>query len=148
VHYDCVDGYSWDSHRNSDDVKNNLLPTFDQGCAALLADLDQRGMLDDTLVIAMGEMGRTPKPNSNWGRGHWSQLFPALLAGAGIQGGTTYGSSDRLASRPAEHPVSPEDLAATIYWALGIDPGLMLPDALDRPIPIIDGGEPLKQLFG
>ena len=148
VHYDCVDGYSWDSHRNSDDVKNNLLPTFDQGCAALLADLDQRGMLDDTLVIAMGEMGRTPKPNSSWGRGHWSQLFPALVAGAGIQGGTTYGSSDRLASRPAEHPVSPEDLAATIYWALGIDPGLMLPDALDRPIPIVDGGEPLRQLFG
>lgn len=148
VHYDCVDGYSWDSHRNSDDVKNNLLPTFDQGCSALLADLEDRGMLDETLVIAMGEMGRTPKPNSNWGRGHWSQLFPALIAGAGIQGGTTYGSSDRLASKPKEHPVSPEDLAATIYWAMGIDPGLMLPDSLNRPVPINEDGEPLKQLFG
>jgi hypothetical protein len=148
VHYDCVDGYSWDSHRNSDDVKQNLLPTFDQGCATLLADLEQRGLLDETLVVALGEMGRTPKPNKSWGRGHWSQLFPALLAGAGIQGGTTYGSSDRQATKPAEHPTTPEDLAATIYWALGIDPGLMLPDSLERPIPINDGGEPLKQLFG
>ncbi|QDT98257.1 DUF1501 domain-containing protein [Gimesia aquarii] len=147
VHYDCVDGYSWDSHRNSDDVQHHLLPTFDQGAAALLTDLDQRGMLDETLVIAMGEMGRTPKPNNSWGRGHWSQLFPALIAGAGIQGGTTYGRSDRLASKPVEHPVSPEDLAATIYWAMGIDPGLMLPDALNRPVPINEDGEPLKQLF-
>ena len=148
VHYDCVDGYSWDSHRNSDDVKHHLLPTFDQGCSSLLTDLEERGLLDETLVIAMGEMGRTPKPNKTWGRNHWSTLFPALLAGAGIQGGTTYGRSDRHAAKVAEHPVSPEDLAATIYWSLGIDPGLMLPDQLNRPIPINEGGEPLKMLFG
>ena len=147
VHYDCVDGYSWDSHRNSDDVRKHLLPTFDQGCAALLADLDQRGLLDETLVVALGEMGRTPKANATWGRGHWSTLFPALLAGAGIQRGATYGRSDRTAAQVSEHPVSPEDLAATIYWSLGIDPGLMLPDALDRPIPINEGGRPLKKLF-
>ncbi len=147
VHYDCVDGYSWDSHRNSDDVKKNLLPTFDQGCATLLADLDNRGLLDETLVVAIGEMGRTPKANANWGRNHWSNLFPALIAGAGVQGGTTYGKSDRTASKVLEHPVTPEDLAATIYWAMGIDPQLTLPDALGRPVPINDGGEPLKALF-
>lgn len=148
VHYDCVDGYSWDSHRNSDDVKKNLLPTFDQGCSALLTDLDERGLLDETLVVAIGEMGRTPKANASWGRNHWSNLFPALIAGAGVNGGSTYGASDRTASVVTEHPVSPEDLAATIYWAMGIDPQLMLPDALGRPVPINDGGEPLKAIFG
>jgi hypothetical protein len=147
VHYDCVDGYSWDSHRNSDDVKKHLLPTFDQACAALLEDLDDRGLLDETLVVAIGEMGRTPKANAQWGRDHWSTLFPALLAGAGIQGGTTYGSSDRQGAYPKENPVSPEDLAATLYWALGISPDLMLPDRLGRPTPMIDGGRPLKAVF-
>ena len=72
---------------------------------------------------------RTPKANAQWGRDHWSTLFPALLAGAGVQGGTTYGRSDRTAAHPIDSPVSPEDLAATIYWALGINPRLMLPDA-------------------
>ena len=88
VHYDCVDGYSWDSHRNSDDVKKHLLPTFDQGCSALLADLKQRGMLDETLVIAIGELGRTPKANKAWGRDHWSTLFSALIAGGGVNAGS------------------------------------------------------------
>lgn len=146
VHYDCVDGYSWDSHRNSDDVKKHLLPTFDRACSALLTDLDERGMLDETLVVAIGEMGRTPKGNSSWGRNHWSTLFPAVLAGAGIAGGALYGKSDRIAGHPKSDPVSPEDLAATIYWALGIDPRLTLPDALDRPIPIVEGGRPLQSL--
>src|SRR5206468_11337928 len=77
VHYDCVDGYSWDSHRNSDDVRDHLLPTFDQAYAALIRDLDQRGLLAETLVVATGEMGRTPKANAQWGRDHWSTLFPA-----------------------------------------------------------------------
>ena len=147
VHYDCVDGYSWDSHRNSDDVKQHLLPTFDQACAALLEDLDDRGLLDETLVVAIGEMGRTPKANAQWGRDHWSTLFPALIAGAGIQGGTTYGCSDRQGAYPKDNPVSPEDLAATLYWALGISPDLMLPDRLGRPTPMIDGGQPLKAIF-
>lgn len=147
VHYDCVDGYSWDSHRNSDDVRKHLLPTFDQACAALINDLDDRGMLDETLVVAVGEMGRTPKANAAWGRNHWSTLFPALLAGGGVHRGGLYGRSDSIAAHPKENPVSPEDLAATIYWALGIDPGLMLPDQLGRPIPINDGGRPVKALF-
>ena len=148
VHYDCVDGYSWDSHRNSDDVRHRLLPTFDQAYSALVEDLDRRGLLDETLVVALGEMGRTPKPNATWGRGHWSQLFPALLAGGGIRGGTVHGASDRQAAEVVDAPTSPEDLAATIYHALGIDPDLQLSDAEGRPIPIVSGGRPLRQLFG
>ena len=148
VHYDCVDGYSWDSHRNSKDVKDHLLPTFDQAMSALLVDLDERGLLDETLVVAMGEMGREPKANKQWGRGHWSRLFPAVLAGAGIKGGTLYGSSDQHAAEPFDHPVSPEDMAATIYDALGINHELRLPDAFGRPVPIVDGGRPLREIFG
>ncbi|MEC9091613.1 MAG: DUF1501 domain-containing protein [Planctomycetota bacterium] len=147
VHYDCVDGYSWDSHRNSDDVKKHLLPTFDQGCSALLGDLKQRGLLDDTMVIAIGEMGRTPKANPAWGRDHWSTLFSALIAGGGVNAGSVYGKSDPIAAYATENPTSPEDLAATIYWRMGIDPGLMLPDALGRPTPMISGGNPLKAIF-
>lgn len=148
VHYDCVDGYSWDSHRNSDDVKNHLLPTADQAVAALLEDLDQRGLLAETLVVCLGEMGRTPRANANWGRDHWSTLFPALLAGGGLPGGRTYGSSDKDAAYPVDNPVSPEDLAATIYDALGIDFELRLPDAQGRPVPIVEGGHPVRQLWG
>lgn len=147
VHYDCVDGYSWDSHRDSKDVKHRLLPTFDQGCSALLLDLEERGLLDETIVVAIGEMGRTPKANAEWGRDHWSTLFPALIAGGGVLGGTTYGRSDRLGTAPIEDRVTPEDLAATLYWALGIDPQLQLPDSLGRPIAIVDGGRPLERLF-
>jgi hypothetical protein len=148
VHYDCVDGYSWDSHRNSDDVKNHLLPTFDQACSALITDLDSSGLLDETLVVALGEMGRTPKANSNWGRNHWSTCFPCVLAGAGVRGGVVYGKSDKHAAYPVENPVTPEDLAKTIYWALGINPDLFLPDREGRPIPIVDSGKPLTHLFG
>jgi hypothetical protein len=148
VHYDAVDGYSWDSHRNSDDVRHKLLPTFDQAYATLIEDLEARGLLDETLVVALGEMGRTPKPNATWGRNHWSQAFPAVLAGGGIRGGTVYGSTNRHAAEVVDGPTSPEDLAATIYHALGIDPEMQLPDAEGRPIPIVSGGRPLRQLFG
>jgi hypothetical protein len=141
VHYDACDGYGWDSHVNSDDVKNHLLPTFDQGLAALLTDLEERGLLAETLVVALGEMGRTPLANANWGRGHWSTLFPAVLAGAGIRGGITYGSSDKDAAHVVDHPVTPEVLAATIYQALGIDLDLRLPDSQGRPIPIVARGQ-------
>jgi hypothetical protein len=149
VHYDACDGYGWDSHVHSDDIKNHLMPTFDQAATALLTDLDQRGLLDETLVVALGEMGRTPLASANWGRGHWSTLFPALLAGAGIRGGSTFGASDKDAAYPVHHPVSPERLAATIYHALGVDPALRVPDAQDRPVPVIvDDAQPVLELFG
>lgn len=147
VHYDCVDGYSWDSHRNSDDVKKHLLPTFDQAYAALLRDLDERGLLSETLVVTTGEMGRTPRANAQWGRDHWSTLFPAVLAGAGIAGGSIYGKSDKDAAYPIENPVSPEDLAATIYYALGIDHEIRVADAQNRPTQIVDGGSPVTRIW-
>lgn len=147
VHYDCVDGYSWDSHRNSDDVKKNLLPTFDQACSALLADLDERGLLDETIVVATGEMGRTPKGNAQWGRDHWSTLFSTVIAGGGIPGGRVYGRSDKDAAYPVDPAVGPEDLAATIYHALGIDYELRVPNAENRPMPIVDGGHPVLGLW-
>jgi hypothetical protein len=148
VHYECCDGYSWDSHLHSRDVQNHLLPTFDQACAALITDLDQRGLLAETLVVAVGEMGRTPKANDDWGRGHWSTLFPALIAGAGVRGGTTYGASDKDAELPIDAPVTPEDLAATIYDALGVDPEMRVSAADGRPVPLVAGGKPVTGIFG
>ena len=148
VIWDAVDGYSWDSHRNSQSLEKYLIPGFDQAFSAVLDDLEQRGLLDETLVVACGEMGRTPQPNATWGRGHWSYCFPAVLAGAGIRGGICHGESDRDAAWPATQPVSPEDLAATIYHALGIDPEIRLPDRQGRPVQMIEGGRPLLELFG
>lgn len=147
VHYDCVDGYSWDSHRNSDSLKNHLLPTMDQAYSALLEDLEDRGLLDTTLVVCMGEMGRTPKPTRTWGRGHWSTLFPALLAGAGIQGGTIYGETDGDAAYPVSGVTSPEDLAATIYQALGISPHTRVHEPTGRPVEIAGNGRPVEGIF-
>lgn len=147
VHYDAPDGYGWDSHVNSKDVKNHLMPTFDQGMSALLTDLEDRGLLDETLVVAIGEMGRTPTPSGDWGRGHWSTLFPAVLAGGGIRRGGLYGESDKNAAYATSPTVSPEDLAATIYHLLGIDPDLRLPDASGRPMPINEGGRVLSDIF-
>jgi hypothetical protein len=147
VHYDSCDGYGWDSHIHSDDVRDHLLPTFDRGMSALLTDLDDRGMLAETLVVALGEMGRTPQASSRWGRGHWSTLFPAVVAGAGVRGGTVFGSSDKDAAFPIDHPVSPENLAATIYEALGIPLDLRLPDPQGRPIPLVADVSPIRQIF-
>jgi hypothetical protein len=148
VHYDACDGYSWDSHVHSDDVRNHLLPTFDQAMSALVSDLDDRGMLHETLVVAVGEMGRTPHASPRGGRGHWSTLFPAVLAGGGVRGGSLYGRSDKDAAYPVEDLVSPEDLAATLYHALGIDPGLRIPDAQGRPTSMLEEGKPIRRIFG
>ena len=111
-------------------------------------DLSDRGLLDETLVVCMGEMGRTPQASDKGGRNHWSYLFPAVLAGAGIRGGMVFGETDKDAAYAASHPVSPEDLAATIYHALGIDSSQMLQDPQGRSDPIVDGGRPILSLFG
>jgi len=148
VHFDAVDGYSWDSHTHSNDVQRFLLPALDNALASLIGDLQERGLLDETLVVCLGEMGRTPQANATWGRSHWSTLFPAVLAGGGLKRGIAYGSSDKDAAYPIDKPVTPEDLAATIYSALGIDPHLQLPDPQGRPVSIVDGGRVLTELFG
>lgn len=150
VAWDSVAGTDgWDSHTTSSYLEKSLIPGLDQALAALLTDLDQRGLLDETLVVAVGEMGRTPKPDTpQWGRGHWSFCFPAVLAGAGVRGGMLFGRSDKDAAWPVERPVSPEDLGATIYQALGVDLNLALPDKQGRPVHILDGGQPVDEIFG
>jgi hypothetical protein len=137
----------WDTHANNFRLlKNSLLPPFDRGFAALLEDLGQRGLLDETLIVCLGEFGRTPAINANAGRDHWAACNSVVLAGGGIRGGQVYGSSDRVAAYPATAPVSPSDLAATIYHALGIDPHTDLRDPLGRPLPL-STGTPLTTLF-
>jgi uncharacterized protein (DUF1501 family) len=147
VGWDAVDGYSWDSHTHSDDVRQHLLPGLDRALSSLLIDLDERGLLDETLVVCLGEMGRTPKANARWGRNHWSTLFPAVLAGAGVRGGMLHGRSDKDAAFPLEDVVRPEDLAATVYHALGIDHELRIPDPQGRPVALVEDGRPLRGLF-
>ncbi len=147
VAWDAPDGYGWDSHVSSDDVRKHLVPGLDQALSALLTDLDDRGLLDETLVVAVGEMGRTPKASGNWGRNHWSTLFPAVLAGAGVRGGMVYGTTDKDAAYALDHPTSPEDLAATIFDRLGIDPELRIHDVQNRPVPLVEGGRPIRDVL-
>ncbi len=122
------------------------LPPLDQGLSALLEDLDQRGLLDETLVVAVGEFGRTPKINPAQGRDHWGACGSAVLAGGGVRGGQLYGASDRIGAFPSENPVSPEDLLATIHHALGIDPASEIRDREGRPFRISEG-RPVTALF-
>jgi hypothetical protein len=145
---------AWDTHRQHFPLlKRSLLPMFDRGFSALLEDLHQRGLLEETLVVAMGEFGRTPKVGQitssagadKGGRDHWPHCYTVLFAGGGIPGGTVYGASDRDAAYPANDPVAPPDVTATIYHALGIDPSTSIRDPLNRPY-FITTGAPIKAL--
>src|SRR5262249_52300972 len=127
-------------------LKDSLLPPFDRGFSALLADLAQRGLLEETLVVCLGEFGRTPKINAQAGRDHWAPCNSVVLAGGGVRGGQVYGASDRVAAYPRTPPVSPGDLAATIYHALGIDLETELRGPEGRPVPLTTG-KPLLDLF-
>ncbi|MCB1100471.1 MAG: DUF1501 domain-containing protein [Verrucomicrobiae bacterium] len=139
----------WDSHaNNAGRLRDVLCPQFDRTFATLVEDLHQRGLLNETLVVAMGEFGRTPKHNANGGRDHWGSVFSVALAGAGTGGGKIIGSSDRMGAQPEERPVRPADLAATIFHLLGIDPSGDFLDPLQRPRPITDSGVALKELVG
>jgi hypothetical protein len=131
---------NFDTHsRHFPKMKDHLLPPVDRGVSALLADLDQRGRLHDTLVVCMGEFGRSPTINRNGGRDHWGSVYSALLAGGGIRGGRVYGRSDRLAARPAADPVHVSDLIATLYHVLGYERGTRVVDLFGRPIDIVRG---------
>lgn len=130
----------WDTHGgNFAALKNTLLPLTDQGLSALITDLAQRGLLDETLVVWMGDMGRTPLINKAAGRDHWSFCYSILMAGGGIPPGQAYGSSDRTAGYPAAQPVAPGDVAATIYHCLGINPASQVADQQGRPLHIAPG---------
>ncbi len=141
-------GQNWDSHAdNFGQNKNTLLPPADRALAALISDLDERGLLDSTLVVATGEFGRTPTINASAGRDHWPDCYSVLLAGGGIHGGAIHGASDAIGAYPAKDPAAPADLAATIYWRFGFDPSQHIRDRLARPWPLA-AGEPLRGLFG
>lgn len=140
-------GQNWDAHsQNFQQHKNHLLPPAEKALAALIADLEERRLLDSTLVVATGEFGRTPAINNTAGRDHWPDCYTVLLAGGGVQGGAVYGASDALGAYPAKDPVTCADLAATIYWRFGFDPGQHIRDQLSRPWRLADG-EPIKSLF-
>jgi uncharacterized protein (DUF1501 family) len=139
----------WDTHnRNFIDLRERLCPVTDLAFSALLDDLDDRGLLDDTLVVWTGEMGRTPRVGQSVvggagagrdGRDHWGKVFTSVLAGGGTRGGAVYGSSDRFAAEPATNATPPADLAATIYHCLGVDPHLTIRDRLGRPMTLCEG---------
>jgi uncharacterized protein (DUF1501 family) len=139
---------TFDTHANNfPELKDRLLPQTDRPHAQLLRELEDRGLLDSTLVVWVGEFGRTPKINPAGGRDHWGFCGCAWLAGAGIRGGQVHGSSDATAAYPASDPVSPADLTATVYHALGLPSHAEIRDRLDRPFPITTG-EPVLKLFG
>ena len=120
-------------------AKQELLPPTDAALASLVEDLAERGLLDETLVIMLGEFGRTPKVNNYGGRDHWPQCYSAVLAGGGLQSGVVYGASDKIAAAPTSDPVSPQDVLATMHHLLGIDPHSLIHDRQARPWPIADG---------
>ena len=138
---------NWDNHGNIfPTLKDRLLPPLDKGLAALLQDLDERGMLEDTFVVLIGEFGRTPKINDKAGRDHWGPCFSALFAGGGVQGGRVIGESDPRGGYPVKSPFSPEDFGASVYSVLGIDPGSEIRDRFDRPMRL-NSGSVISELF-
>lgn len=141
IHTEAKPNGHWDTHNNNFNMlKKLLLPFLDRAVSALIEDLGARGLLDSTLVVVTGDMGRTPKVNKAAGRDHWPQCGFCLFAGGGTKAGTVIGTSDRQAAYPVEHPVSSGDLAATMYHLMGVDPEATVPDQTGRPVPISHGG--------
>jgi hypothetical protein len=141
------DNPCWDSHtQESERLRTVLVPPMDQAFAALLEDLSQRGMLEETLVVCMAEFGRTPRFNNRGGRDHWGSVFSVALAGGGIRGGSVYGASDALGAQPVEGRIQPQDLTATILHCLGIPPDGEIRDRLGRPIAACTG-EVIRQIL-
>ena len=138
---------NWDSHQNLFPRHRQLLARSDRAYSALIQDLEARGLLDSTLVVAMGEFGRTPRVNGSAGRDHWPDCYTAVLAGGGIRGGAVFGSSDGSGARPETDPVTPSDIAATIFSRFGIEPSSEIRDQLGRPYQISDG-KPIEAILG
>ena len=147
------DAPSWDCHADRGslatdltDYRDTVAPTFDTAFTQLLTDLEDRGLLDRTLVVAVGEFGRTPVPNANGGRDHWPGCWTAILAGGGVRGGRVVGMSDAVAGEPKDRPVTPQELVATIYHALGIGPATTIPGPDGAPVRVVDAA-PIRELF-
>mgnify|MGYP002623721972 CR=1 FL=1 len=139
---------AWDTHeRNFPMLKQTLLPNFDQTYSAFIEDLDRTGLLEETLVVTMGEMGRTPRINANGGRDHWTECYSVMFAGGGIRGGTVFGASDDQAAYIKDHPVHIRDVCATIYHLLGIDPEMPVYNRFNRPLPVAHGGKAIEGIL-
>jgi hypothetical protein len=139
---------NWDTHGNNfARLKKDLLPPLDQGVSALLDELKETGLHEDVMVVVIGDFGREPNVNKNAGREHWAPCFSALFAGAGVRGGQIIGKSDRTGAYPSTTPYSPDDVGATIYHVLGIDPHTEVRDRQDRPVQL-NRGNPIQTLFG
>jgi hypothetical protein len=137
---------NWDSHEKLFPRHRQLIPPADDALSALIEDLEQRGLLGTTLVVAISEFGRTPKVNGSAGRDHWPDCYTALLAGGGVTGEAVYGASDKIGAYPAIDPVTPADIAATIFWRFGFDPATEVRDQTDRPFRLTEG-DPIHRLF-
>ena len=156
VPFVTVNSSGWDTHNNIQTLKkryatdrNAKLPSLDRAFSTLISDLKRQGLLDDTLVIVMGEFGRTPKINSNGGRDHWPRVFSLAMAGGGVPGGQVIGSSNPLGEFPQDNPVTPSDIVATIYTLLGIDPKHELHTSDGRPVRLApDNAEIITSLIG
>ena len=144
---------TWDIHGSKpfttiEGMKNIVAPMYDQGYSALISDLDERGMLQDTLVCGLAEFGRTPKVNPAGGRDHWPQCFSCTFAGGGVQGGRAIGASDPIGAVPADRPTNPGEIIATIFKSLGLDLHAELPGPAGRPFPLVDFGvKEIRELF-
>ena len=147
VRFVTVNYGGWDHHSQIWNGLNRKLPELDQGFATMIDDLSQRGLLADTLVVMMGEFGRTPIVNRETGRDHWAPAGSLIFAGAGVRGGLVLGQTDRQGAYVTRRPVAPADVAYTIYEAAGVDPHRWLMHPEGRPIEILDRGEPVRELF-
>lgn len=158
VPFVTVNDRGWDTHDNlytrlkegytGAKVPVGLIPSLDLALSALIGDLHERGLLDETLVVVMGEFGRTPKLNTNGGRDHWPRVFSVALAGGGVAGGQVIGSSDSVGESPQDRPITPTDLARTIYTLLGVDPDWELQTSDGRSVRVNPGGDIIRELIG
>jgi len=147
VRFVTVNYAGWDHHAKIFEGLDKKLPQFDQGFSALIEDMTERGLLKDTLVVCMGEFGRTPKINKDAGRDHWGHAGVMMFAGAGVRGGKIIGATDKTGSRVTDRPVSPADVCHTVYEALGINPAKELHTPEGRPVFILDGGSTIHELY-
>lgn len=144
----AIENGHWDTHRkNAMSLRELLVPSLDMGLAALLTDLEQRGMLDSTLVVVTTEFGRSPRINTMAGRDHWPQAFSIVMAGAGIKPGQVIGATDSQAGYVTDRPVTPHDMAATVLQIMGIDPDIVVQTPVGRPVQLAGGGRPVHELF-
>ena len=147
VRFVTVNYGGWDHHAKVFESLDKKLPEFDRGFSSLICDLSERGLIDDTLVLCMGEFGRTPKINKDAGRDHWGQAGSLIFAGGGVKPGNVIGATDKQGAYATKRPVSPADVAYTVFDSLGIDPRKQLVTPDGRPVEILDQGELVRELF-